>query len=31
VQQWRFLTGEEDPRRSRGEIRRLPEIWGSNR
>jgi hypothetical protein len=25
------LTGEEDPRRSRDEIRRLPEIWGSNR
>ena len=31
MQQWRFLTGEEDPRRSRGEIRRLPEIRGSNR
>ena len=31
MQQWRFLTGEEDPRRSRGEICRLPEIWGSNR
>jgi hypothetical protein len=25
------LTGEEDPRRSREEIRRLPEIRGSNR
>jgi hypothetical protein len=25
------LTGEEDPRRSREEIRRLPEILGSNR
>jgi hypothetical protein len=25
------LTGEEDPRRSREEIRRLPEIWGFNR
>ena len=25
------LTGEEDPRRSREEIRRLPEIQGSNR
>jgi hypothetical protein len=28
---WRWHTGEEDPRRSREEIRRLPEIWGSNR
>jgi hypothetical protein len=25
------LTGEEDPRRSRGQIRRLPEIRGSSR
>jgi hypothetical protein len=25
------LTGEEHPRRSREEIHRLPEIWGSNR
>jgi hypothetical protein len=31
VQQWRFLTGEEDPCRSREEIRRLPQIRGSNR
>jgi hypothetical protein len=27
----KVLTGEEDPRQSREEIRRLPEIRGSNR
>jgi hypothetical protein len=30
VQQWKFLTGEENPRRSRGEIRRLTEIRRSD-